>query len=159
MRYRKLGLLLGLALIAVAGVGTASASNSASSIPVIADSELQANFTAIGGGADVLPTTRTVAHWWGATTNPNDGITYGYNMVGADPNTCSGSACDATIEADITPVIVNVGGMTFDPTAGIGGGNSVLQGVLASPQFAANDYGSTSAATAAGAFPNAPAFI
>jgi len=53
MRYRKLGLLLGLALIAIAVVGTASASNSTSTIPVIADSQLQANFTSIGGGADV----------------------------------------------------------------------------------------------------------
>jgi hypothetical protein len=151
VRYRKLGLLLGLAVIAIAVVGTASASNSTSSIPVIADSQLQANFTAIGGGADVLPTTRTVAHWWGSTTNPDDGITYGYNMVGSDPNNCSGSACDTTIAADITPVIVNInyGGqvVTFDPTASINGGNSVVQGVLASPQFATNDYGSTSAAT------------
>ncbi len=147
MRYRKLGLLFGLALIAVAVVGTASASSSTSKIPVIADSQLQAEFTTIGGGADPLPTTRTIQHWWGSTTNPDNGITYGYNMAGADPYTCSGSACDATIQADITPIIVNVGGMTFDPTASIGGGNSVVQGVLASPQFATNDYGSTTAAT------------
>jgi hypothetical protein len=152
MRYRKLGLLLGLALIAVAVVGTASAaSGSTSAIPVISDSQLQANFTEIGGGADVLPTTRTIPHWWGSTTNPNDGITYGYNMVGSDPNNCSGSACDTTIQADITPVIVNIdfGGQiwTFDPTAPINGGNSVVDGVLASPQFASNDYGATSAAT------------
>jgi hypothetical protein len=147
MRYRKLGLLLGLALIAIAVVGTASASNSTSSIPVISDSQLQANFTTIGGGADVLPTTRTIAHWWGSTTNPDDGITYGYNMVGSDPNNCPGTNCDTTIQADITPIIVNVGGMTFDPTAPINGGNSVVDGVLASPQFATNDYGTTPAAT------------
>jgi hypothetical protein len=153
MRYRKLGLLLGFALVAVAVVGTASAASSSKSaaIPTIQDSELQANFTEIGGGADVLPTTRTIPHWWGTTTNPNDGITYGYNMVGSDPNNCSGAACDTTIEADVTPVIVNInyGGQvwTFDPTAPINGGNSVVQGVLASPQFATNDYGSTSAAT------------
>ena len=147
MRYRKLCLLLGLALIAVAVVGTASASNSQSSIPVIADSQLQATFTTIGGGAAPQPSTRTVAHWAGTSFNPDDGVTYGYNMVGADPNSCSGSACDVTIPTDIVPLKVVVGGMTFDPTASIGGGNSVLQGVLASPQFATNDYGSTSAAT------------
>jgi hypothetical protein len=147
MRYRKLGLLLGLALIAVAVVGTASASSSKSSIPVIKDSQMQAKFTTIGGGAAPLPTTRTIQHWWGSTTNSDDGITYGYNMAGADPYNCSGSACDATIQADITPIIVNVGGLTFDPTASINGGNSVLQGVLDSPQFATNDYGSTPAAT------------
>jgi hypothetical protein len=148
MRYRKLGLLLGLALIAIAVVGTASAASSSKSgaIPVIPDSQLNAEFTEIGGGAGPLPTTRTIPHWWGSTTNPDDGITYGYNMVGADPSSC-GSACDTTIQADIVPVIVNVGGMTFDPTASINGGNSVVDGTLASPLFATNDYGSTTAAT------------
>ena len=47
--------------------------------------------------------------------NPDDGITYGYNMVGADPNNCSGSACDVTIQADITPikVVINAYGTTW----------------------------------------------
>jgi hypothetical protein len=151
MRYRKLGLLFGLALIAVAVVGTASASSSNSSIPVIQDSQLQASYTTIGG-ADVLPTTRTVAHWWGSSLDPSNGVTYGYNMVGADPNNCSGTACSTTIQADITPVIVNIDGMTFS-------GSDVLQATLDSPQFALNDYGSTPAATIPGAFPNAPALI
>jgi hypothetical protein len=118
---------------------------------VISDSQLQALTTTIGG-ASVLPTTRTIAHWWGSTVNPDDGVTYGYNMVGADPANCSGSGCSVTIEADITPVIVNIGGWTFS-------GNDVLAATLASPQFAINDYGSTPFATAAGAFPNAPALI
>ena len=149
MRYRKLGLLLGLALIAIAVVGSAAAANSSkpAGIPVIQDSQLKAEFTEIGGGAGPLPTTRTIAHWWDSTADPNDGTTYGYNMVGADPYTCSGTGCDSTIQTDITPVIVNVGGLTFDPTASINGGNSVVQGTLASPLFATNDYGTTSAAT------------
>jgi hypothetical protein len=95
----------------------------------------------------VLSTTRTIPHWWGSTLDPNNGVTYGYNMVGADPNTCSGSACSTTVEADITPIVVNVGGMTFD-------GNDVLGATLASPQFALNDYGSTPFATAGA--PNLP---
>ncbi len=146
MRYRKLGLLLGLVLVAVAVVGTASAasSKSASSIPVIADSQLQANFTTIGGGQPPEPLTRTIPHWWGSTTDPADGITYGYNMVGADPYACSGSACDSTIQTDITPinVVITAYGQkwTFD-------GSSVAAATLASPQFATNDYGTTPAAT------------
>jgi hypothetical protein len=153
VRYRKLGLLLGLAVIAVAVVGTASAASgsSQSSIPVIKDSQLKADFTTIGGGALPTPTTRTIPNWWGSSANPNDGITYGYNMVGANPNTCAGSACDVTVQADITPIIVNInfGGAvwTFDPTVPIGSGPSVLNGTLASPQFATNDYGTTTAAT------------
>lgn len=61
-------------------------------------------------------------------------------MVGADPNSCSGAACDVTIEADITPIVVNVAGMTFD-------GRDVLAATLDSPQFAPTDFGSTGAAT------------
>jgi hypothetical protein len=71
-------------------------------------------------------------------------ITYGYNMVGANPNDCSGSACSVTIEADITPVVVHVAGRTYD-------GYNVLAATLASPQFEANDYGSTPYATAGAA--------
>ncbi|MGZ4389085.1 MAG: hypothetical protein ACXVZL_06865 [Gaiellaceae bacterium] len=106
---------------------------------MIDDSALQA-LTTTEGGAGVLPTTRTIPHWFGQTTDPHNGVTYGYNMVGSDPNTCSGSGCSTTIEADITPIIVHVAGRTYD-------GTSVLQAVLDSPQFATNDYGSTPAAT------------
>jgi hypothetical protein len=145
MTYRNLGLLSVLfAVVATVLVWTAGAS--ATPPQVIQDSQLQA-LTATFGGATVLPTTRTIPHWWGSTLDPNNGITYGYNMVGADPNTCSGSACSTTVEADITPIIVNVGGMTFD-------GNDVLGATLASPQFAVNDYGSTPFATAGA--PNLP---
>jgi hypothetical protein len=125
--------MMGMAL----GVMPASASTPV--IQVINDSQLQAMSTTIGG-ADVLPTTRTVAHWWGSTLDPNNGVTYGYNMVGADPNNCTGSDCSVTIEVDITPINVNVGGMTFN-------GTDVLAATLASPQFALNDYGSTPYAT------------
>ena len=105
----------------------------------IDDSQLQALTTTMGG-AKPQPSTRTIAHWWGSTLNPSNGVTYGYNMVGADPNTCSGSACDVTIPVDITPLNVNVGGMTFN-------GTDVLGATLASPQFATNNYGSTPFAT------------
>jgi len=42
--------------------------------PVIPDSALQA-LTITVGGADVLPTTKTVAHWWGSTRDPSNGVT------------------------------------------------------------------------------------
>jgi len=106
----------------------------------IDDSQLKALSTT-DGGASVLPTTRTIPHWWGSTLDPANGVTYGYNMVGADPNNCSGLDCSVTIEVDITPVIVNIDGLTFS-------GSDVLAATLASPQFATNDFGSTVAATA-----------
>src|SRR5215471_9807653 len=104
------------------------------------------------GGAQVLNTTQTVPHWFGSTLDPHNGITYGYNIVGADPNNCSGAGCDVTITVDIIPLNVIVDGQPFN-------GTDVVAATLASPVFALNDYGSTPFATAPGAFPNDPSFI
>jgi len=132
---------------AVVFSGTICWAQSALSAPqVIDDSQLQALTTTIGG-ASVLPTTRTIPHWWGSTLDPHNGITYGYNMVGADPNKCSGSGCSVTIEVDITPITVNIDGLTYS-------GSEVLAATLSSPQFALNDYYSTPFATAGA--PNVP---
>lgn len=152
MTYRRLGLSVSVIAAVVAAMTATPAG--ASTIPVIDDSQLVAATTTVGGvgGAPSLNTGDTVPHWFGQATNPNNGVTYGFNMVGADPNHCSGSACDVTVEADVQPLIVNVGGLTFD-------GRNVMAATLASPLFATNDYGSTTAATAAGSFPKAPALI
>jgi hypothetical protein len=119
--------------------------------PVIDDSQMQALTTTIGG-AQVLQTTRTVPHWFGSTLDPNNGVTYGYNMVGADPNNCSGSGCDVTVTVDIIPLNVVVEGESFN-------GSDVVDATLASPVFALNDYGFTPFATAPGNFPNFPRYI
>ena len=41
----------------------------------IDDSQLNA-LSATTSGATVLPTTRTIPHWFGTTLNPNNGVTY-----------------------------------------------------------------------------------
>src|SRR5438270_9944514 len=140
-------LLLGAAGTLVAGSVSVSAASSNSAIPVIPDSQLTASTTTIGG-APVENTTDTIPHWSGSSLNPVDGVSYGYNMVGSNPFTCSGAACSTTVQVDITPITVNVGGMTFS-------GPDSLPALLASPVFQGNDYGSTPYATQAGAFPNA----
>ena len=139
MKHGKFAVILGLLALALAIVSAAAGGTQTAEPQVISDDQLSAATTTIGG-SQLLPTDRTVPHWFGTTTNPDNGVTYGYSMVGSDPNTCSGAACDTTIEADITPIVVNIDGRTFD-------GNSILAGTLASPQFANNDYGSTTAAT------------
>jgi hypothetical protein len=159
---RKLVALLiaAIAVVTVVAVSGASAGNGGGPgisgtptvEPLIADDSTLHASTKTDGGADVTPTTRTIAHWHGTATDPQNGITYGFSMAGADPNNCSGADCSTTIQADITPLIVNIDGMTFD-------GTSVVQPTLDSPLFSTNDYGSTPAATAAGSFPNSPAFI
>ena len=136
---RSLAAIAALALlVSMIIIGPVSAAKPG--VQTISDSQLKAQSATLGG-AKVLSTSRTVAHWWGSSLDPNNGVTYGYNMVGANPNTCSGSACSVTVETDITPIIVHVAGLTFS-------GNDVLAATLASPQFATNDYGSTPAATA-----------
>jgi len=145
MSYRRLG----LSLFAVAAMVAALVATpvSARSIQQISDAQLKALTTTLGG-AKPLTTSNTVQHWFAQATNPVDGVTYGYNMAGANPATNS----SATIQVDITPINVNIDGLTFN-------GTDVLAPTLASPQFATNNYGSTTAATAAGSFPNAPAFV
>jgi hypothetical protein len=134
--------LVSVAILAglICAVPTAIRGAAAIQPQVIDDSQLKALTTTVGG-ATVLPTTRTVPHWWGSTLDPHNGVTYGYNMVGADPNKCTGSACSVTVQVDITPIIVNIDGLTFS-------GADVLAATLASPLFAGNSYGSTPNATA-----------
>jgi hypothetical protein len=144
MSHRKLGLLAALVVLAAVVASSASAHTGGrtggTTDPIVVDDSTMKALTTTEGGATVLPTTRTIPHWFGQTTNPHNGVTYGYNMVGSNPNTCSGAACSTTIEVDITPLIVNVAGRTYD-------GTSVVAATLASPQFALNNYGSTPAAT------------
>jgi hypothetical protein len=150
------GVLLASVYAVSASAGTGGGTGGVTGTPTVTpialpDSSLKAEDTTVGG-ATVLPTTRTVPHWFGTSLNPSNGVTYGYNMVGADPFTCSGATCSTTVQADITPINVNIDGLTFS-------GSAVLPAVLASPVFQLNDYGSTPAATAAGSFPNAPALV
>ena len=142
MNVRALGLVV--AVVATVSVAVTSAALAGSGTPmhpprILDDSQVQ-NLTVRFAGADALPTTHTVPHWLGTALDPVNGITYGYNIVGADPDNCSGATCSVTIEVDITPLIVTVDGMTFS-------GMDVLAATLASPQFALNDYGSTPFAT------------
>jgi hypothetical protein len=101
----------------------------------IDDDSLQPS-TANFGGADPLGTDRTVQHWSGEATNPLDGITYRYSMVGVAPS----SDDAATIGVDIIPIDVQVDGLTFSGAASVAG-------VLASPLFNNFDYSRTLIAT------------
>ena len=103
------------------------------------------------GGAEVLNTTLTVPHWFGSTLDPQNGVTYGHNIVGADPNNCSGADCYVTVTVDIIPLNVIVGGESFNCS-------DAVNATLASPVFALNDYGSTPFATSAPIFPNLHVF-
>jgi hypothetical protein len=138
MAYRSVRFSVAV-LVAVAGALVAVSANagaaSPSGIQVISDAALKPQ-TATIGGAPVLKTTRTVTNWHGQTTDPNNGVTYGYNMVGVDPSTNA----SATVGVDIIPLNLNVAGQAFNGTDNLGG-------VLASPLFTTGDYSTTSAAS------------
>ena len=126
----KLTVLAGLTLALPLLASTASAATTPAPIAV-PDSAIQAKTITVGG-AKVLPTTRTVPHWFGTAHNPDNGVTYGFNMVGTDPS----AEQSTTITTDIVPVNVVVGGQTFS-------GSDVVQPVLNSPVFTSNSYSST----------------
>ena len=106
-----------------------------SSEPPVDESSIQPT-TASFGGASPLATTRTVQHWSGQTVNGVDGVTYRYNLVGADP----GSETSATIGVDIIPLDVTIDGVPFN-------GSASVDGVVASPLFQSGDYSGTPATT------------
>lgn len=126
----RVTVLAGLTLAVPFLVSTASAGTTPAPV-VVPDSAIHASTKTIGG-ARVLPTTKTVAHWFGTADNPNDGVTYGFNMVGADPSLEKST----TITVDITPVNVVIAGQTFNAS-------DVVQPTLDSPLFTANDYATT----------------
>jgi hypothetical protein len=130
MVARRLTVLAGLTLTLPFLASTAGAGTNPAPITV-PDSAIHVSTTTIGG-AKPLPTTKTVTHWFGTALNPGNGVTYGFNMVGADPSLQQST----TITVDIVPVNVVIGGRTFS-------GSDVLQPTLASPVFATSDYTST----------------
>src|SRR5215470_10899869 len=78
-------------------LSSTGSSPSVAQTQVMSGSQWGQPLTTTVGGATVLPTTQTVQHWFGSTLDPQNGVTYGYNIVGADPNNCLGPDCDVTI--------------------------------------------------------------
>jgi hypothetical protein len=127
---RKLAMAAGVT-IALPFLASAASAGTAPAPIVVPDSAIHASTITVGG-AKPQPTTRTVAHWSGTALNPANGVTYGFNMVGADPSL----ETSTTITADIVPVNVVISGQTFS-------GSDVVQPVLDSPVFTGNDYSTT----------------
>ena len=125
-----------LATIAAASLGmpAAQATSGNTTLPVKDLSTSNAKFTETGG-ATPLATDKTVAHWHGQFTDPTNGVTYGYNMVGADPATKAAT----TTPTDVIPINV-----VFSANNGYAlNGSDVVKRTVASPIFQTGDYRST----------------
>lgn len=114
----------------------AHATPGAAALPVFEPASAQ--FTTVAG-AKPLSTDKTVPYWHGQFTDPTNGVSYGYNMVGVDPST-NGSA---TVATDIIPlnfVFAGSGGFALN-------GSDVAQHTADSPIFQNADYSTTASVT------------
>ena len=118
-----------------AAVPTASAAGSGNALPVKHLTAKDAKFTEMGGASVPLSRATTVDHWHGQFTDPTNGQTYGYDMVGHDPATNSSS----TTPTDIYPLQI-----TFSGSNGYAlNGSDVVARTVASPVFRTGDYSTT----------------
>ena len=80
------------------------------------------------GGANPLPTDRTVPHWHGSFTDGANNNPYGFNMVGSDPSTNGAT----TVNTEVIPLNFVFQGSGNSELYGTGASNVVEQ----SPMFA-----------------------
>ena len=120
------------ALTATAVGAPAVAATSGSKLPVLDPAGAQ--FTTLNG-ANPVSSTKTVPTWHGQFTDPTNGLTYGYNMVGVDP----ASNGSASVPVDIIPLNIS-----FQASGGYAlNGTDVVARTVASPIFQTGDYSST----------------
>jgi hypothetical protein len=135
MKLMTRGIAAAAAAATVALVVTAPSAGAASAALPTKDPGTP-QFTTVGGAAP-LPTEATVPHWHGAFTDPTNGTTYGYNMVGTDPFHSPGSS---TIPTDIIPLNIS-----FAANAGQSlNGSDRVESTVSSPIFQKADYTSVS---------------
>jgi hypothetical protein len=118
-----------LAIAAVAAAWSASSAAAASGYGLTSTTD---------GGATPLPTDKTVPHWHGSFTDPANGVTYGFNMVGnADPRTPGvGTLTIPTDVIGLNLVFAANGGLALNV-------GDALPGLLNSPIFQPFDYTNT----------------
>jgi hypothetical protein len=128
--------LVALAAGLIASAVTAGAASGANKPVVYDDSQSKPQSITLGG-AKVLNTTHTVDHWFGTALNPDNGVTYGFNMVGKTP--AAGNS--DTIPVDIIPLNLTLAdGSQWN-------GSDFVTPILQSPQFQNFDYTTVPAAT------------
>jgi hypothetical protein len=112
----------------LAGLLLASGASAAGSVVKVSGRPLYTT----EGGANPVPTDRTVPHWYGSFTDPTNGVTYGYDMVGTgDPRT---THTTTTVPTEIIPLNFTFSsGQAFD-------GSDTTTAVVDSPVFQKSSY-------------------
>jgi len=134
-RLLKLMAASASAALVVASVGVSAASAAQNStLPTKNLAAKNAKYTEMGG-ATPLRTDKTVAHWSSSYTDPTNGVTYSYTMVGVNPAT-NGST---TTPTDVIPL-----NLSFSANNGYAlNGTDVVTRTLNSPIFQTGDYSTT----------------
>jgi hypothetical protein len=140
----RAGLTLALvALAAALASATASADTGNGALPFIQKAPGKPTFSEQKTNYTPTSTTRTIPYWISRFTDPTNGVTYPYSMVGnADPRVGHGGGT-TTVPTVIIPLafsFASAGGYTID-------GSARVAAVMASPQFQSNDYQSTATAS------------
>jgi len=127
-----------VSLLVTAISGSAAIAGTATgALPLFGDAGMSPKFTTMGG-ATPLATDKTVPHWHSEFTDPTNGVTYGYNMVGSeDPR--NADAGTTTVGVDIIPL-----NFSFAANGGYPlNGSNVVSAIVNSPVFKSFDYTST----------------
>src|ERR1043165_2818634 len=126
------GQVIALVLAMASLSSSAAASGPGPNLP-LRDPQV-ASYTTVGGVAP-LASDITVPHWHGQFTDPTDGITYGYNMVGAeDPRNVD--AGTTIVPVDLIPLR-----LSFEANNGFAlDGTNDAALTVASPIFQPADY-------------------
>jgi hypothetical protein len=123
-----------LALVVTAAGAPAVWATQNGSLPTKDLAAHNAKFTEMGG-ATPLRTDKTVAHWSSSFTDPTNGVTYPFTMVGANPRT-NGST---TTPTDIYPLDI-----AFSADDGYAlNGTDVVERTIHSPIFQTGNYSTT----------------
>lgn len=142
MRFRKLSLGCALALLALVPASTVFADGSTDTGDPTSDSQWAPTFIRDEGNNSFL-SSRTVPFWSSSFTDPTNGVTYPFTMVGSDPR-LGGSTTVATTIIPLKFTFIagsqDLSAMGLTPVAASMDGLDKVAATLASPIFTPTNF-------------------
>ena len=132
--HRKFS-LLGLALVVALGVTAAAGAGNGgnATLPLVQKGKIGTPRFAEGGAVSPFRTSNTVPYWASSFTDPTNGVTYPFTMVGTNPAT---SATKTVVANEIIPLKI----VYSNPFTISSDGTSRVPAVLASPIYQSSHY-------------------
>jgi len=132
--HRKFTLLV-FALVVALGVSAAAgaASGGSTSLPLVQKGTLGTPRFAEGSAVSPFGTSNTIPYWSSSFTDPTNGVTYPFTMVGTNP---AASATKTVVTNEIIPLKI----VYSNPFTISSDGTSRVPAVLASPVFKTSNY-------------------